>query len=209
MKATVWSGLKYSFYIIFHPFDGFWDMRHEKRGNLYAALIICVLFVESMLFKEQHGGFLMFDFNPRTYNVVQSVISIVIPLLLWCIANWSFTALTDGEGRFVDIVMMTGYALLPVTMTNIIGALLSNVVIENEVDFVNMIFAIGYVWSGFLLFCGVATIHQFTVKKTIFTIIITILGMIFIVFLALLFGSIVDKMINFITGLITEIRLRI
>jgi len=207
--ATVWSGLKYSFHIIFHPFDGYWDMRHERRGNLYAALIICALFIESMLFCQQHGGFLMFDFNPRTYNVVRSIVSIAIPIILWCVANWSITALTDGEGRFVDIIMMTGYALLPVTLTNLTGALLSNAVIQNEVDFVYMVFGVGYVWSGFLLFCGVATIHQFTVRKTIFTIIITILGMFFIVFLALLFGSIIDKMVNFITGLITEIGLRI
>jgi hypothetical protein len=207
--ATVLEGLKYSFHIIFHPFDGYWDMRHEKRGNLYATLILYALFVESMLFQQQHGGFLMFDFNPRTYNVLRSIISIVIPLLLWCVANWSFTALTDGEGRFVDIVMMTGYALLPITITNFIGAVLSNVVIQNEVDFVNMIFGIGTVWSGFLIFCGIATIHQFTVKKTIFAIIITILGMFFIVFLAMLFGSIIDKMISFVTGLITEIELRL
>lgn len=207
--ATVWSGFKYAFHIIFHPFDGYWDMRYEKRGNLISTFIVYALFIESMLVKEQYSGFLMFDFNPRTYNVFRSLITIVIPILLWCVSNWSFTALTDGDGRFVDIVMATGYALLPVTITNYIGTLLSNVVIENEADFVNMVFAIGTLWSGFLIFCAMATIHQFTVKKTIFTIIITIFGMFFIVFLALLFGSIIDKLISFITGLITEIELRI
>lgn len=207
--ATVLGGFKYTFHIIFHPFDGFWDMRHEKRGNLKSTLIVYALFIESMLMKQQHGGFLMFDFNPRTYNVIRSLVSIILPIVLWCVSNWCFTALTDGDGRFVDIVMATGYALFPVAMTNYIGVLLSRIVIQNEIDFVNMVFGIGTIWSGFLLFCGIATIHQFTVRKTIFTIIITILGMFFIVFLALLFGSIIDKMLGFIMGLITEIRLRI
>jgi hypothetical protein len=206
--ATVWGGFKYAFHIIFHPFDGYWDMRHEKRGNLISVLILYVLFIESMLAMQQYGGFLMFDFNPKTYNVIRSVITIVVPIILWSVSNWCFTALTDGEGRFVDIIMATGYALVPITITNFLGTLLSNIVIQNEVDFVNMIFGLGTVWSGLLIFCGVATVHQFTVKKTIFTIIITVCGMVFIVFLALLFGSILDKMIGFITGLITEIKLR-
>ena len=206
--ATVWGGFKYSFHIIFHPFDGYWDMRHEKRGNLISVLILYALFIESMLAMEQYGGFLMFDFNPRTYNVIRSMITLIVPIILWCVSNWCFTALTDGEGRFIDIVMATGYALFPITITNFLGTLLSNFVIQNEVDFVNMILGIGTVWSGLLIFCAIATVHQFTVKKTIFTIIITVCGMVFIVFLALLFGSIIDKMISFITGLITEIKLR-
>lgn len=207
--ATVRSGFKYAFHIIFHPFDGFWDMRYEKRGNLYSSLIIYALFLESILVRQQYSGFLMSDFNPRTYNVLRSLITIVLPLILWCVANWSITALTDGDGRFVDIVMATGYALLPVTIANYIGALLSNAVIKNEMDFLNMIFDLGILWTGFLIFSAVATVHQFTVRKTIFTIAITIFGMFFIVFLALLFGSIIDKLMAFIFGLITEIELRI
>lgn len=208
IKASVWSGLKYALHIIVHPFDGFYDMRHEKRGNMWSSMIIYVLFIESMLLQQQYGGFVMFDYNPRSYNVLRSAITIILPIVLFCIANWSFTALTDGEGRFVDIVMAMGYALLPAAITNIIGTLMSNVVIENEIDFVNMVFGIGMIWSGLLIFAGILTIHQFTVKKTLFTLVITAFGMVFIVFLALLFGSIIDRLISFITGLITEIRLR-
>lgn len=207
-QASVIKGLKYSLYIIVHPFDGFYDMRHEKRGNLWSALIIYFIFIESMLLMQQYGGFLMFDHDPRSYNILRSAFTIVLPIILFCVANWSFTALTDGEGRFIDIVMATGYALLPVAITNLAGTLLSNAVIENEIDFVKMVFGIGLVWSGFLLFAGILTIHQFTVKKTLFTLAITVFGMVFIVFLALLFGSIIDKLIGFVTGLVTEIRLR-
>ena len=33
-------GLRYALHVIVHPFDGFWDLKHEKRGNLASALII-------------------------------------------------------------------------------------------------------------------------------------------------------------------------
>lgn len=207
-QATILGGLKYASHIMVHPFDGFYDMRHEKRGNLWSSLMIYLFFIESVLLMQQYGGFIMFDYDPRTYNVLRSAMTIILPIILFCVANWSFTALADGEGRFIDIVMAMGYALLPAGITNIIGMLLSNVIIENEIDFVNMIFGLGIVWSGFLIFAGILTIHQFTVRKTLFTLLITALGMVFIIFLALLFGSIIDRLVGFITGLVTEIRLR-
>ena len=113
-----------------------------------------------------------------------------------------------SEGRFVDIVMSLAYALVPMTIFNLLGMLLSNAVIANEVDFVNMIYGIGVVWTGLLLFTGNLTIHQFTAGKTIFTLVVTGFGMVFMVFLALLFGSIVDQLLGFLMGLVTEIRLR-
>ncbi len=202
-------GLRYTLHIAIRPFDGFWDMRHEKRGNIVAVAILFLLFIESTVIRQQYGGFLMFDYDPRTYNILRSAINIIVPLILWCVSNWCFTALTDGEGRFIDIVMATGYALFPITVTNFIGVIFSNVIIVNEIDFVNLIFGIGIFYSAVLIFIGILTIHQFTVIKTLFTIIITVIGMAFIIFLALLFGSIIDKMFMYIIGIITEINLRI
>ena len=35
--------LRYAFYVIFHPADGFWDLTHAKRGSLAAANFIVFL----------------------------------------------------------------------------------------------------------------------------------------------------------------------
>ena len=32
-KRTLKEELLYAFHVIFHPFDGFWDLKHEKRGG--------------------------------------------------------------------------------------------------------------------------------------------------------------------------------
>lgn len=38
-KRTLLGELSYAGHIVFHPFDGFWDAKHEKRGSVKAALI--------------------------------------------------------------------------------------------------------------------------------------------------------------------------
>ena len=39
------ASMKYAKYVLFHPFDGFWDLTHEKRGSLAAATTFLVLFL--------------------------------------------------------------------------------------------------------------------------------------------------------------------
>ena len=51
MVMTVLKQLKYSFTLIFHPFDGFWDLKHEKRGSAKAALVILALLCVQQIFK--------------------------------------------------------------------------------------------------------------------------------------------------------------
>ena len=43
--ARTGKTLKYSLYTITHPFDGFWDLTHEKRGSIAAANILTLLLV--------------------------------------------------------------------------------------------------------------------------------------------------------------------
>ena len=33
---TYFKSFTYAFHIMTHPFDGYWDMKHEKRGTLAA-----------------------------------------------------------------------------------------------------------------------------------------------------------------------------
>ena len=38
-KRTLKEELLYAFHVIFHPFDGFWDLKHEKRGGVRGATV--------------------------------------------------------------------------------------------------------------------------------------------------------------------------
>ena len=40
--ARYWDSLKYATYTMFHPFDGFWDLTHERRGSMAAANTIVI-----------------------------------------------------------------------------------------------------------------------------------------------------------------------
>ena len=200
--------LLYSFHLIFHPFDGFWDLKHEKRGSIRAAITIVMLTVAVFILQRQLTGFI-FNYNdPLKFNLAQEVFSVVIPYLLWCISNWCLTTLMDGEGSFKDILIATAYSLVPLVIINAPLILLSRVITIQEGTFYYMLMGFAMLWAGGLLFAGMLVTHQYGIFKNFLTCIFTIVGIALIVFLFILFFYLLQQMYGFIFNIYREISFR-
>lgn len=205
----VLNSLRYSFYIIFHPFDGFWCSKREKKGNAKAATILLFLVVVTYILIRQLTGFI-FNYNePEKLNILSETLSIVIPFLLWCVSNWGITTLMDGEGTLKDIYITSAYALVPLILLNIPLIVMSNIITIEEGSLYFVINSFAVIWAAFLMFIGIMTIHQYSVAKTILTILIAVVGMAGIIFLVLLFFALIQQFINFVYIFYKEFALRL
>lgn len=208
-KNMVLNGFKYGFHIIVHPFDGFWDMKYEARGNVVSATLIFLGVVICNVCRLAFSGYLFSDGIAANSNLfVDGVLKIVVPLLLWCIANWSLSSLFDGIGNFKDIYMYSGYSLLPMLIFIPIQIVVSNFASLDEQALIGLLSMIMYVWVGFLLFCGTAVIHRYSALKTVFTIFGILLAIAIIVFVCLIGVAVVQKILEFVLLIIEEISLR-
>lgn len=201
--------LKYSTYVIFHPFKGFWDLKHDKKGSLKASFIFISIICFVYILKLRFTAFLFnMDYN-KPINVSSIVIGIVITCALWVVVNWGVTTLVDGKGTMKDIAITTGYAITPIIFINIPLIFISQIISLQEGSVYSFFYGVSLIWSGVLLFLGIMTIHQFTVSKTIITILIVILGMLAVIFLSLMFFTIGQQFYNFFYLLLNEMSLRI
>ena len=75
-------------------------------------------------------------------------------------------------------------------------------------DIVTLVSTISFVWMGMLIVFGVMTTHRYSLGKNIITLLATIIGMVFIMFIALLFSTLVGKMVSLITNIVTELQFR-
>ncbi|NLP07339.1 MAG: YIP1 family protein [Clostridiaceae bacterium] len=205
----VLRSLRYSLYLIFHPFDGFWDLKHEKRGNLKTALIIVAMVGVTFILRRQLTGFILNEVKLRELNVIVEILSIVVPFFLWCVANWCLTTLMDGEGSFKDIVITSAYALVPLVLINIPLIVFSNIITLEEAAFYVFFDILSIVWAGLLLFLGTSVVHQYSLRKTFLTCICVVIGMGLIIFIALLFFSMLQQMFSFFYTIYKEIALRL
>ena len=207
-KRTFKEELLFGTHLIFHPFDGFWDLKYEKRGSVRASIVFIAATILAFFFQSLAQGYL---FNTRgEYSTIwEQAISVLLPLFLFVIANWCVTTLFDGEGSFKDIFKTVSYSLVPVPFIIVITTIASNWVTANEMDIITLISTISFIWMGMLIVFGVMTTHRYSLGKNIITLIATLIGMVFIMFIGVLFSTLLGKVVGFISNLIVEINYRI
>ncbi len=192
---------------MFHPFDGFWDLKHEKRGSVRAALTILAFTVAAVYYNAIGKGYVM---NPQgNYGTVFStLLSVLLPLALWVVANWCLTTLFEGEGSIKDIFVASCYSLAPMGLLMIPATIASNFVLVEEADIVSLVVTFGFIWAGLLIFFGMMVTHDYTILKNLITVVASIVAMAFIIFIALLFSTLLGKLVGFVTNIITELQYR-
>ncbi|GIQ64520.1 hypothetical protein PACILC2_30880 [Paenibacillus cisolokensis] len=207
-----WSSelFKYPFHLIVRPYNGFWDLKYERsrRANLIVSFAVLILMVVTNVMSSQYSGFLVNLYNPQDMNSLMEIVYVAVPVLFWCVANWSLTTLMDGEGKFVEIFTSTCFALIPLIVINFPWIWLSNVISLQETSFYYFSNSFAALWSLYLLFVGNMTVHQFTPAKTIATMLLTVAAMGFMAFLCLLFLSLVQEIVAFVSTIYQEIVLR-
>ncbi len=200
--------LKYSTYIMVHPFKGFNDIKRENKGSLTSALILLFLYIITYVADGYYCGYI---FNPNggvEFSIIKSVAMIVVIYLLWCVANWCLTSLFDGEGTFKDICIATAFSLTPLIIVQILKLPLSNFMLLEEASFYQMIGYIGTLWFALLLLLGNVVTHQYSLSKTILITVCTLAGMAVIIYILLLFFNMFQQMAGFVYTLVQEINLR-
>ena len=206
-RKKFWEEVIYGFYVIFHPFDGFYDLKHEKRGSVRASLVFIGLTILSFFYQGIGQGYVV---NPTgaTSTLWSQAISVLVPFFLFILANWCLTTLFEGEGSFKDIFIASSYSLLPLCLFIAPATLGSNWVSTSEVQLIDLLVSIAFIWTIMLLFFGTMVTHDYPIFKNLITIVGTVVAMAFIVFLVLLFGMLLSKLVSLVTNIVVEIQYR-
>ena len=212
-RATWWrhlgTTLRYSLYVAVHPLDGFWDLTHEKRGSLAAANVIAGAAVLVEILRLTLTSFQFVTINMEYFNALISALSILVPLFLWTVANWSLTTLMDGKGRMKDIYMAVCYALTPNVIINAAMIVLSQVITFEEGAVYWVLAGFALAWTGILILAAMMMIHDYSIAKTLLSSFLTVIGMGVMVFIFVVFFSLVSDAIAYFVSLYKEILFRV
>ena len=199
---------RYLFHTVSHPSDGYYWIRHENRGSIAIALLLVVLYSVAFSVNRISAGFIVNDIEPRSVNSVAELFGVMALYFVLCAGNWSVTCLMDGEGRFRDILIVIGYALLPMIVSTVLATLVSQVIAENEEAFYYLIMGAGTAWSLIMMLIGVMQVHNYTFGKTLLTLFLTLAAVLVILFLALLVINFVTQVYSFLRSIYTELIFR-
>jgi len=212
-KKTTWQryfkSLKFALYCMTHPLDGFWDLTHEKRGTYAAANTILIL---TLIARVASLRFTSFVINPiywEDINIFTYIASVLFPLALWVLGNWGLTTLFDGKGRLGQVYMATCYAIAPYPLLQFPMMIMSNFITIDEAAFYSMLGYVSLGWAAFLIIFAMQQIHEFSPGKNILFTIASLFAMLVMVFILLLFFSMISQGVAYFISLAKELLFRL
>lgn len=200
--------LKYVFYTMSHPVDGYYWIRHIDKGSVPIAVILVMLFSFSFTLNRLKASFVVNELDPRTVDSLTELGGVLLLYILLCISNWSVTCLMQGEGRLKDIAIAIGYAMLPLIISFNLATLVSQFIADGEEAFYYLILGVGIAYGLIMMLIGIMQVHNYTLAKTLITLFLTLLAAFIIIFIGLLIVDLVTKVYNFFESLYIEIVFR-
>lgn len=188
-----------------HPIDLFNDIKYEKRGSVAIANLLLFLYFVEEIINYFSVAYLFSNNEAQSFSLWPILLRTVVLVFLWCITNWATSTLQEGKGNFKEIYLVTCYALTPMVIFSVPLTLITNIMTLSESMFYTTISSALKIWSVILLFLGTMVVHQFTVRKTIGSVILSLFMIVMIAFLALLGFSISQQMTTFVKTIITEL----
>ncbi len=203
--------IDFPLYVISSPFKAFDDIKYQNMGKKHFAVVMLLLFVVYNICDQVFKGFIVAKYYVKTpfINIPYTAAISLLPILLFVVANWSITSITDGKGKMKEILIVVTYALYPKIILSFIGLILSNVVTIEEVAFVDFFMSFGNVAFGLYLFIGLVIIHEYTFTKSVVMVILTIFSMLIIVFVIGLLLSLSTEVYFFFYTVFKELMIRL
>ena len=200
--------LKFCGRTTFHPMKGFYELKFEKIGSLGPAFVFLILLLVSQILRVTLTGYIFNTNSSFSFNIFMEVGKIVAPIILWTLASWCLTVSFEGEGTIKQVFIATCYATVPLTFVNIVHTILTQVFSLSEAAYLDVFNTIGMVFVGFLILIAMLETHQYTFLRTVISSIVTIIGIVIILFICLLCFNLVQQVFGFFQSIYREIAFR-
>ena len=194
--------------VLNHPADEYEDLKYKQTWNMPLSCILLVVWIITEILQQQVTDFKFNTNNTRDFNVLYVLAATIGLFVMWVIINWAITTLLEGKGRIKEIWVSCAYALVPYIAATLLCVILSQVMTLEESAFLTVIRILGLLYSVFLLITALKIVHSYSFGKTLLCILLTVLGMAFVLFLIVLFFGLLQQVFLFFQTIYMELMFR-
>ena len=207
MKELLTGG-KQCLYTIFHPFNGFDQVKWEKKGSPKFCFLILLAFFLTNVFDQVLTGFIFNTYDPDKISVPSIFLITMGGFLIVFVANWAVSSLMFTEGELHNIFIVLCYSLVPWIFAELLYILATNFSNMELKAFLTAIRIIGFIWAGAVLLVGMFYVHQLPFGQVLVNLALTVVGILAILFLILLAYSLVNQIYTFLFTIWNELVFR-
>lgn len=187
-----------------HPFNAFYDVKYLGQGSVIITAVIIILFYLLTILKTLWGGFMYVIVDPESFNSLLTLGGTVGLVVLFAIVNWAVCSLFEGKGTLREVFCVTGFALIPQLINCVFYIVVSHLVVPSGSSIISTVSVVCALWTAAILIIGIISVHDFTFTKTLLTGVLTIIGIILIVFVLFMILTFFRNFVGFAISLFRE-----
>ena len=195
----------FSFYMLRNPYDACYGIKREKKASYLSAVVVLCVFFAMFIINKYFAGFLFKTMPDGYFELLNDFIYVFGIFLLLTICCYLVCTITDGEAKFRDIFISAAYALVPMIVFLPIRLILTNVLTFNEEFFISLIDFVSYGWTALLIILMIMYQNDYSLGKTIKTIIITLFTVLVVVALGVVLYMLISQLVDFIASIYGEV----
>ncbi len=192
-------------HVLSHPSEALFELKYHNRFNLRTVFVVLFLMFISIICTRQLTSFTFNYNNVEEGNMLLVLIVEIMIFVTFCTVNWCITSLLDGKGKLKEIACSIAYALIPYIVCSYISVVMSYFITSDEGMFMTVITTVGFVWSIALVILAFKSIHEYSFSKSVLSLLITLLGVVIVIFLCVLFIGLLEQITQFIGTIYNEI----
>lgn len=196
------------FYMMKHPIDCYYDLKHGLRGGVLSASILYVLAFIVCLFSMGFTSFVFGGGLGYWQDPAIVALTIIAPVFLFVLGSYLISSINDGEGSFKNAYVACAYMFSPYIVFTPILTLLSHVMTNKEAFIYNfcVLLVVGY--TLILLYLAVKETHSYTPGKTIGNLLLTVAFIIIAVLALIILYILWNELLDFLSETFEEVRYR-
>ena len=188
-----------------HPGDCAYEIGKNRAGSVPGACVIYLLFFAAYMLYQTKKGFICQMQDVQDLDMGFVVLGFWALLLIFIFCNHLVTSINDGNGTLRQIFLVPAYGMLPVIGALLSVTLISHVLTYNETFLLTLIMIAGIAWSAAVIFLGLQTIHQYSFRETVMSLILTLMFMLIIAIVCIILSMMWNSLRSFLTSVGKEL----
>lgn len=194
----------FMFAFVKHPLDSFYYLKRKERGSYKGATIIFTAFFITYMIYTTSKGFIYQYVEPADLDLGAIVLGFFSIFVLFVLSNYLVTSINDGEGSIGEVYKGVAYSLMPLMFAMLLTTFLSYRLTLGEVIIIDLVMNAGTFGTALFIFLAVQELHNYTIRETIKSFLMTFLFMLIVAVLFAFVQIMGDQLIQFVIALVEE-----
>lgn len=208
-KSATFDQILYVFSYLRNPADATYEIKRKNRVNIFPIVILLTIYFLFYIYYIYNLGFLFNHRQIENINVIEELVKVILPIIVWVIANFLIGTIREGEGRFKDVFITSVYSLAPYFLLLPVMAIISQVLTFNEAFIISFINTIAIGLTIIYFFFMVKETHFYNVKDTIKSILISGFTMVMMLLGVFILYILLNELVILIKDIIMEVYYRV